>query len=76
MAKSDMAKAFGGGGSDTYADPEDDTDSDLPADFESAYDEYASNPSAQTFWNAVEACTSASKPGGLALLIGKGKPKS
>ncbi len=88
MAKSDMAKAFGGGGSDTYADPEDDTedadedededmpgDSDLPPDFESAYDAYEKTPSAQTFWDAVEACTAAPKGGGLALLIGKGKPK-
>jgi hypothetical protein len=79
-----MAKAFGGG-SDTYTDPEADTmdadededmpgDSDLPPDFESAYDSYAANPSAQTFWDAVEACTAAPK-GGIGLLL-EGKPKS
>ncbi len=87
MAKNAMAKAFGSG-SDTYTDPEADTmdgdededmpgDSDLPPDFEAAYDEYANDPSAQTFWAAVEACVNAPPKGGAALLldIGKGKPK-
>jgi hypothetical protein len=79
MAKASQAEAFGGG---DYADDpepggmEDEDmsgDTDLPPDFEAAYDEYDSNPSAQTFWAAVEACTAAPKGGGLALLIGKGK---
>lgn len=50
-------------------------DSGLPPDFESAYDEYVANPSAQNFWDAVEACTSGRKEsgGGLALLL---RPKS
>ncbi len=86
MAKSDMAKAFGGAGSDTYSDPEADADvvededmpgdTDLPPDFESAYDAYEASPSAQTFWDAVEACTAAPKGGDIGLLIGKPSKKN
>ena len=48
-------------------------DDKLPPGFEAAYDEYESNPSAETFWRAVEACTEG-KGGGLAILLGgKGK---
>ena len=81
------AKAFGSSASDSsYDDPEDAAagtpedddeagDSSLPPDFESAYDEYQANPSAQSFWDAVEACTQGKSGGGLALLIGKTKSK-
>ncbi len=81
MAKDAMAKAFGGGeydapeGGDEADAMTDEDDSGLPADYESAYADYEAAPSAQTFWDAVEACTAAGKSGGSALLIGMGKPK-
>ena len=54
----------------------DSDDSGLPPDFESAYAEYEANPSAQSFWDAVEACT-ANKGGGVAaLLVGPKAKKS
>jgi hypothetical protein len=67
------------GGDDTDPDADEDMDqegdSDLPPEFESAYDAYEQNPSAKTFWDAVEACTGNKPGGGLALLLG-GKSKT
>lgn len=77
MPKDAMAKAFGGG--DAYEEAAEDDgmseDSGLPADYESAYAEYEANPSQETFWAAVKACTEAYEGKGEALLIGMGKPK-
>lgn len=47
------------------SDYDSDEDNDEPGDegldpaFETAYDDYKANPSAETFWSAVEACVSA-----------------
>lgn len=64
--------------SDMDADEDEDQPGDekLPPDFEAAYDEYEKDPSAMTFWRAVEACAEHKSGGGLAILIGgKGKKK-
>lgn len=34
---------------------------DLPPDYVTAYEDYKSHPSAQAFWDAVEACVAAGK---------------
>ncbi len=80
MAKDAMAKAFGGG---DYEAPEvddemalEESDSDMPEDYLSAYAEYEAAPSADTFWAAVKACTEAYEGGGSALLSGMGKTKN
>lgn len=67
----DMVIAFGGGkgrdeaasddgGDHEYSgDNEDDDmpgDSDVPADFESAYDDYKQSPSAATMYAMIQAC--------------------
>lgn len=65
----DMVIAFGGkghdeaksddGGGHEYSDNEDADetgDSDVPADFESAYDEYKADPSAKTMYAMIQAC--------------------
>lgn len=63
-------------GADMDADEDEDQPGDekLPPGYEAAYDEYEQNPSAMTFWRAVEACTEG-KGGGLAILLGGGKGK-
>jgi hypothetical protein len=42
-------------------DPNEDSENELPPDFEKAWQEYHDHPSAQSFWDAVEACTSGDK---------------
>ncbi len=89
MAKSykDMVDALAGDDTPPPGDDEDMQDhgddeakeGDLPPEFEAAYKEYEDNPSAQTFWAAVEACVGAGGGGdedkghGLMIMIGKGK---
>ncbi len=82
-----MKDVFEGDGNDPFpktpssldADADEDMDaegdSSLPPEFESAFDAYQQAPSAQTFWDAVEACTGNSKPpgGGLLAILGKSK---
>lgn len=65
----DMLIALGGGkksAPDSEPDPSDAQDpaegeSDLPPDFEAAWRDYHDHPSAQSFWDAVEACTAPGK---------------
>lgn len=65
----DMVIAFGGkghdaaksddGGEHEYSGDEDSDemgDSDTPADFEAAYDEYKADPSAATMYAMIQAC--------------------
>lgn len=85
MAKSykDMVDALAGddtpppASDESDAPPDDNSDGGLPPEYEAAYKEYEDNPSAQTFWAAVEACTGAGgedhKHPGLMIMIGKGK---
>lgn len=76
------SKVFGGGSdvaAEDYSDdemaPENDADDEVPPDFQSAYDEYESNPTASTMYRMIEACKGG-EGGGLALLIGsKAKKK-
>lgn len=72
------------GGGDAPADDDYDKDEDqdepgdekLPPDFEAAYDDYEKNPTAMTFWRAVEACADhKGGGGGLAILLGGPKGK-
>lgn len=51
---------------------EDEGDDSLPPEFKTAYEAYESEPSAKTFWDAVEACTG-NKGGGLLAILGKSK---
>ena len=76
-----MAKAFGGKdayegdeGADEEMPPDENADDEVPPEFESAYAEYEADPSAATAYRMIEACKGGS-PGGLALLVGKAKPK-
>lgn len=62
-----------------YASPEEEAQeesSEVPPDFQAAYDEWEANPSAESLYRAIEACKGGSsvKPGGLELIFGgKGK---
>jgi len=76
-----LASIFGKGSGDgpppkedSYEDEDQPGDEKLPPDFEAAYDEYEQNPTAMTFWRAVEACAEHHGGPGLAIMIGgKGK---
>ncbi len=59
---------------DADEDTDEPGDEELPPEFESAYDEYSENPSAQTAYRMIEACKGGGGGSGLALLLGpKGK---
>lgn len=68
----DIIMALGGGkhkpsssqddeGSNDPFDSSEPDDNGLPPDFEAAWQDYHDHPSAQSFWDAVEACSSAPK---------------
>jgi hypothetical protein len=42
---------------------DEEAEGELPVEYETAWKEYQDHPSAQSFWDAVEACVSAGKDG-------------
>lgn len=80
MGSKPMLGASEEGGEDysspTEEAPEEESEGDVPPDFQAAYDDYMDSPSASSMYAMIEACKSggSDKSPGLALILGgKGK---